>query len=59
MLNLKKTFERGLAAKVKENVKAFWAHVNTKLKHRSGIETLKTKNGKIAESDTEKAEALN
>ena len=57
--NLKKTFERGLAAKVKENTKAFWAYVNTKVKHRSGIETLKTEDGNIAESDTEKAEALN
>ena len=32
---LKKSFAKGLAAKVKENAKAFWAYVNTKVKHIS------------------------
>ena len=57
--NLKRTFENGLASKLKKNPKAFWAYVSSKVKTSPGIGTLKVGNGKLAETDQDKAHALN
>ena len=54
----KRKFEKELAKEIKQNPKAFYSYANTKLKTKSGIENLKTLNGK-ANIVKEKAEALN
>ena len=56
---LKKTFEKGLVAKLKDSPKSFWTYVNTKVKHTTGEETLRSGDGTLIETDKGKAEVLN
>jgi len=48
-----------VAAKTKENLKAFWRYVNSKTKSRSGVADLKRDDNTLTVSDMEKAELLN
>ena len=48
-----------MAAKDKENPKAFWRYVNSKTKSRSGVADLKKAYNTLIVSDMEKAELLN
>ena len=57
--NLKKSFEKDLTKNLKTNPKAFWAYVNSKVKHVSGIEALNAGNGVVADTDHDKARVLN
>jgi len=55
-----KTLEKKIAKDIKQNPKAFWRYVNSKTKTKKTICDLEvTPGGKLSESDTEKAEALN
>ena len=54
----KKMFELRLSRETKNNPKAFYKYVNSKLKTRAGVANLVTPEG-TASSDTEKAQALN
>ena len=56
---LQKDYESHLAYGIKRNPKAFWRYVNSKLKTRPSIESLKLDNGTEAVTDQEKADALN
>ena len=49
-----KNYEKNVAKQVKDNPKAFWKYVNTKLKYNEAVAELKTENG-TAISDKEKA----
>ena len=54
----KRTFERGIARKAKSNPKAFWSHVRSRLKTKSGVAPLlENNNDKISMkySDEERA----
>ena len=55
---MKREFERTLAKESKSNPKAFYKYANEKLKTKSGIGNLETKDGKVI-TDKGKAEALN
>jgi ribosomal protein L29 len=50
--------EKEIARNIKTNTKAFFGHLNSKLKTKSGITELVGENGMVAESDEEKAEVL-
>ena len=54
---LRKMFEISLASRSKSSPKMFWWYVNSKLKTRTKIPTLKNSSGTVA--SREKAEALN
>jgi hypothetical protein len=51
----KMSFERKIASKVK----SFWNYINSKLKTRSGIDTLERSDGTLASSEADKVEVLN
>ena len=55
----RKAYERKIAEECKNNPKSFWKYVQKRTKVNTGINTLKTGKGDLAESDMEKAEALN
>ena len=53
-------FEKDVINNAKNrNVKPFWKYVNTKLKRKPGISSLRKENGDITVNDQEKADALN
>ena len=51
--------EEEMAAKAKENTKAFWRYVNSKTKSRSGVADMKKDDNTLTVNDMEKAELLN
>ncbi len=53
----RKAFEKEVAKRSKDNPKAFWKYVNTKLKYKDNVADLNTNAG-IASSDQQKAKAL-
>ena len=53
----RKAYEKNIANQSKENPKAFWAYVNSKLKNKENVADLHTDSG-IASSDQEKANAF-
>ena len=55
----KKEFEFKLSKECKDNPKCFWKYVKSKTKASTGISPLLTHEGKIAESNIDKAETLN
>ena len=55
----RKAYERKIAEECKNNPKSFWKYVQERTKVNTGINTLKTRKGGLAESDMEKAEVLN
>ena len=55
----RKAYERKIAEECKNNPKSFWKYVQERTKVNTGINTLKTGKGDWAESDMEKAKALN
>ena len=55
----RKAYERKIAEECKNNSKSFWKYVQERTKVNTGINTLKTGKGGLAESDMEKAEVLN
>ena len=56
---LRKNFERNLVGSLKDNPKSFWRYATSRMKARSGVENLRTRNGNLTTSDEEKAEVLN
>ena len=57
--NAKQDFEKKLSKECKQNPKCFWKYVQSKSKSKVGISPLMDKNGKLSESDQEKANTLN
>lgn len=57
--NLRRDFERRLAADLKDNPKSFWRYASSRMKTRSGVENLRTESGDLTTSDGDKAEVLN
>ena len=55
----KRDYERAIAANVKTNPKSFYKYARGKLKVLITVGNLKGRNGTVAQSDKEKAEALN
>ena len=55
----KMSFERKIALESKSKVKSFWNYINSKLKTRSGIDTLERSDGTLASSEADKVEVLN
>ena len=55
----RKAREHKIAEECKNNPKGFWKYVQERTKVNTGINTLKTGKGGLAESDMEKAEVLN
>ena len=55
----RKAYEGKIAEECKNNPKSFWKYVQERTKVNTGTNTLKTGKGGLAESDMEKAEALN
>ena len=56
---LREEFEKSIAAESKLAPKKFWSYVKSRTKTRCKIPSLKRKNGSLAVSATERAEALN
>ena len=52
-----KLYEKKVAHNIKDNPKAFWQYVNSKLKHKEAVSDLKTESG-VATSDSENANEL-
>ena len=52
-------FEKKIAGNLKTAPKQFWAYVKSRTKTRSTIPALKNKDGSLASTPSEKAEALN
>jgi len=57
--NMQQDYEVRLANGVKSSPKAFWYYVNSKLKTRPSVESLKLADGGEAATDQEKANTLN
>ena len=57
--NLRKNFERRLAANIKDNPKGFWRYASSRMKSRAGVENLRTATGDLTKTDNEKADILN
>ena len=55
----RKAYERKIAEECENNPKSFWKYVQERTKVNTGINTLKSRRGGLAESDMEKAEVLN
>jgi hypothetical protein len=51
-------YEKEIAKQAKKNPKAFYRHVNSKLKTRAGISDLRTEDGMTISDDQQKAEAF-
>ena len=56
---LRHDYEVFLANGIKDNPKAFWHYINSKLKTRVSVESLHLDNGNVAVTDQDKADALN
>ena len=56
--NLRKDFERKIAANIKDNPKGFWRYAGSRLNCKTGVENLRTENGNLTTIDSEKAEVL-
>jgi len=54
-----RTFELRMVKDIKENPKAFWRYVSTRLHTREKVGSLVKEGGQVAETDGEKAEVLN
>ena len=54
-----RNYEKKVAEQAKENPKAFYSYVNSKIKSKTGIADLKKEDGTKTKSDREKAEMLN
>ena len=52
-------FEKGIAAEAKENPRAIYKYINTRLKTRSTIPDLIKEDGSLTANDTEKTQTLN
>ena len=52
-------YEREIAGQAKKNPKAFYRHINGKLKTTSGVADIKTEDGREITSDLEKADYFN
>ena len=52
-------YEGKIAEETKENPKAFWGYVNSKMKTRQGICDIRRKDGTLASEDGDRAEVLN
>ena len=57
--SLKCNYEEDLDNNIKDNLKAFWNYVNSKLKTKLPVDTLRTSDKREATSDKEKANTLN
>jgi len=57
--SLKHNYEESLANNIKVNSKAFWKYVNSNLKTKLPVDTLRTKDDREAMSNQEKANTLN
>ena len=57
--NLRAKYENNIVKKIKEKPKIFWRYVNSKLKTRERIPTLKNLDGTFSVTPREKAETLN
>ena len=57
--SLRKDFENDLAKNAKEKPKLFWKYVNSRLKTRPQIPSLKKPDGSYAATDQGKADTLN
>lgn len=55
----KREFERNVAFNSKTNPKQFWKYIQSKTKKSSGISSLIMDDGKLTDTDQEKAETLN
>ena len=55
----RRAYEKGVASEGKKNPKKFWRYVQDRMKSKSGIGTLKTKDGSLITNDKDKAETLN
>ena len=51
-------FEKQIARNMRENPKAFWNYINSKVKHKKGVPDLYGEDGQLTTNDKEKAEAL-
>ena len=56
LLQERRNFEASLGAKIVENPKAFWSHVNSSIVHRPGINSVENE-GKVLVKDSEIADA--
>jgi len=56
---LKRNYEIDLANNIKDNPKAFWKYVNSKLKTKLPVDTLRTSDNREATSNQDKANVLN
>ncbi|KAI8500844.1 hypothetical protein Bbelb_216620 [Branchiostoma belcheri] len=52
-------FEHRVVKDIKDNPKAFWRYVTSRIQTREKVGSLISEDGKVAESDAEKAEVLN
>ena len=57
--NLRKQFERQIANNVKENPKAFWSYVRSRMKTRPVIGNIEDMDGKLHTSDEDISNAFN
>ena len=57
--NLRAEFERRIAADAKTAPKKFWSYVNSRTKTKSKIPSLQRKDGSVANTAADKADALN
>ena len=57
--NLNREFEHNLAKNLKMNPKDFWRYCKSKLKSKSRLGDIQTKEGSLTSDDNEKAELLN
>ena len=55
----RRAYEKGVASEGKTNPKKFWRYVQERMKTKTGIGTLKEKDGPLITNDKEKAETLN
>lgn len=57
--NSKRSYEKSISQKSKNEPKHFWRYVKSKTKSKTGVSNLKTRDGEYVKSDQEKAEVLN
>ena len=57
--SVKKDYEKRIIKESKSNPKVFWKYIQSKTKTASGISPLRTNDGKLVDSDMDKAETLN
>jgi hypothetical protein len=55
----KRNLDKTIALRVRKNPKAFFKHANSKMKTRDGVAELTDREGKVAETDCERANMLN